>query len=158
MKALLDTSFFFRLLDSKDPLHKNAKSYFEYMLTNDFDLYVSTIAIAEFCVRNPLDHLPLRNLRILPFNVFHAQEAGRIYKLVRDEKEKRGAEKLKREVVQNDSKQFGQAVNETFDWYVSSDSEALKVYDIFKDVVTHRFEYIDINTPFNLIIGELFQA
>lgn len=156
MKALLDTSFFFRLLDSKDPLHKNAKSYFEYMLTNDFDLYVSTIAIAEFCVRNPLDHLPLRNLRILPFNVFHAQEAGRIYKLVRDEKEKRGAEKLKREVVQNDSKQFGQAVNETFDWYVSSDSEALKVYDIFKDVVAHKFEYIDINTPCNLTIGELF--
>lgn len=58
MKALLDTSFFFRLLDANDPLHENAMGYYEYMLKHDFELYVSTIAIAEFCVRNPLEHLP----------------------------------------------------------------------------------------------------
>lgn len=156
MKALLDTSFFFRLLDAKDPLHENARDYYEYMLTHDYELYISTIAIAEFCVRNSLEHLPLKNVRVLPFNIFHAQEAGHVYGLVRDEKERRGAEKLKREVVQNDSKQFGQAVNETFDWYVSADSEANKVYAIFKDVVSHKFQYVDINKPCNEFLGELF--
>ncbi len=156
MKALLDTSFFFRLMDANDPLHDNAKGYYEYMMTHGFELYVSTIAISEFCVRNPLDHLPLRNVKVLPFNVFHAQEAGNVYKLVRDEKERRGAEKLKREVVQNDSKQFGQAVDEVFDWYVSSDSEAKKVYDIFKDVVSHQFQYVDIHKPCREFLGQLF--
>lgn len=156
MKALLDTSFFFRLLDANDPLHENAKDYFEHMLNNDFELYVSTIAIAEFCVRNPIEHLPFRNVRALPFNVFHAQEAGQIYRLIRDEKEKHGAEKLKREVVQNDSKQFGQAVEEKLDWYVSSDSEAQKVYSIFKNAIAHKFLYVDINKPLNELLGKLF--
>ena len=156
MKALLDTSFFFRLLDANDPLHENAKAYYEYMLTHDFELYISTIAIAEFCVRNPLEHLPIKNVRVLPFNIFHAQEAGHIYSLVRDEKEKRGAERLKRDVVQNDSKQFGQAVNEAFDWYVSSDSEALKIYSIFKNAASHQFQYVDISKPCSEYLGQLF--
>lgn len=156
MKALLDTSFFFRFLDASDPLHDNAKEYFEYMMTNGFELYVSTIAISEFCVRNPIEHLPLKNVKVLPFNFFHAQEAGYVYRLVRDEKEKRGGIKLKREVVQNDSKQFGQAVSEAFDWYVSSDSEAQKVYQIFKDVVPHQFQYVDINKPCREFLGQLF--
>lgn len=92
----------------------------------------------------------------MPFNIFHAQEAGHVYSLVRDEKEKRGAERLKREVVQNDSKQFGQAVYETLDWYVSSDSEALKVYSIFKNVVPHNFQYVDITKPCSEFLGQLF--
>ena len=94
MKALLDTSFFLRLLDSNDPLHENAKDYFEYMLNNGFELYISTIAIAEFCVRNSLDHLPLKNVRVLPFNIFHAEEAGNVYRLVLDERKRRGAERI----------------------------------------------------------------
>ncbi len=156
MKALLDTSFFLRLLDAHDTLHKNALEYFEYMLDNNFELYISTIAIAEFCVRDTLKHLPLNNLRVLPFNIFHAEEAGYIYRLIRDNKEKQGAERLKREVVQNDSKQFGQMVSEKFNWYVSSDSEAQKVYSIFKDLVTHQFQYVDINKPCNEFLGKLF--
>lgn len=156
MKALLDTSFFLRLLDSNDPLHENAKDYFEYMLNNGFELYISTIAIAEFCVRNSLDHLPFKNVRVLPFNIFHAEEAGNVYRLVLDERKRRGAEGPKREVVQNDSKQFAQAVSERFDWYVSSDSEAVKVYSIFKDSVNHKFLYVDIGNPINQYTGQLF--
>lgn len=64
--VLLDTSFFIRLLKEDDRLHENAVDYFRYFLENDFVLKVSTIAIAEFCVKGSTDMLPLNNMQILP--------------------------------------------------------------------------------------------
>lgn len=49
--VLLDTSFFIRLLNEEDPLHENAFGYFRYFLEHDFVIKISTIAIAEYCVR-----------------------------------------------------------------------------------------------------------
>jgi predicted nucleic acid-binding protein len=63
--VLLDTSFFVRLLNDEDPLHSNAKDYFKYFLEQDIVLKVSTISIAEYCVRGKIDELPLRNIQIL---------------------------------------------------------------------------------------------
>lgn len=57
-----DTSFFIRLLDKADVLHSNAKGYFKYFTENDFQLFISTIAIAEYCVGGDVHELPLRNL------------------------------------------------------------------------------------------------
>jgi predicted nucleic acid-binding protein len=76
--VLLDTSFFIRLMDESEPLHKNALGYFRYFLESDFELFISTIAIAEYCVRGKLDELPLRNLKILPFNLDHAEKTGEL--------------------------------------------------------------------------------
>ncbi len=45
--VLLDTSFFIRLLNDNDSLHKNARDYFKYFLENDITLKISTISIAE---------------------------------------------------------------------------------------------------------------
>ena len=52
---MLDTSFLIRLLKEDDPLHTNAKSYYQYLLENNFVLYVSTVAVAEYCVKGELD-------------------------------------------------------------------------------------------------------
>jgi len=62
--VLLDTSFFVRLLNDEDTLHNNAKGYFRYFLENEVVLKVSTITIAEYCVRGKIDELPLRNIQI----------------------------------------------------------------------------------------------
>ena len=70
--VLLDTSFFIRLLNSDDFLHINAKDYFKYFLENEILLKVSTISIAEYCVKGKMDELPLRNLEIISFNLEHA--------------------------------------------------------------------------------------
>ncbi len=74
--VLLDTSFFVRLLNDKDILHKNAKGYFKYFLENDITLKISTISIAEYCVKGKIDELPLINLQIIPFNLNHAVRTG----------------------------------------------------------------------------------
>ncbi len=75
-KVLLDTSFFIRLLNDEDPLHENALEYFKYFLQQKFPLVISTISIAEYCVRGSLDELPLKNLQIIPFNINHAKKTG----------------------------------------------------------------------------------
>ncbi len=61
--VLLDTSFFIRLLYPEDRLHQNAVDYFQYFLNNDISLKVSTISIAEYCVRGAIDELPLKNIQ-----------------------------------------------------------------------------------------------
>lgn len=57
--VLLDTSFFIRLLNDEDPLHSNARGYFKYFLEKEIVLKISTISIAEYCVRGKIDELPL---------------------------------------------------------------------------------------------------
>ena len=76
--VLLDTSFFIRLLNSDDFLHINARDYFKYFLENEILLKVSTISIAEYCVKGKMDELPLRNLKIISFNLEHAIKNSRI--------------------------------------------------------------------------------
>jgi predicted nucleic acid-binding protein len=52
--VLLDTSFFIRLLDKNDPLHNNAKEYYKYFLDYNYEMCISTISVAEYCVGDAL--------------------------------------------------------------------------------------------------------
>ncbi len=74
--VLLDTSFFIRLLNDEDPLHTKAKGYFRYFLEEGIILKISTISIAEYCVKGSVSELPLNNVQILPFNFDHAKRTG----------------------------------------------------------------------------------
>ena len=74
--VLLDTSFLIRLLSKNDPLHQNAEDYYRYFLENGIPMYVSTITVAEYCVNGDISELPLRSVRIIPFNIQHAPVAG----------------------------------------------------------------------------------
>jgi|GEM_PF-2215663 len=38
--------------------------------------YVSTVALAEYAVRDKIEHLPIRYLRVLPSNIDYVQRAG----------------------------------------------------------------------------------
>ena len=87
--VLLDTSFFIRLLNPEEKLHKNALGYYRYFLENDIVLKVSTIAIAEYCVRGDIFDLPLRNVMVLPFNISHSVKAGKMMAHVYEEKKRR---------------------------------------------------------------------
>jgi predicted nucleic acid-binding protein len=74
--VLVDTSFLIRLLKTDDPLHTNAKAWFKELMDRKVPMFLSTIVLAEWCVKGSLDQLPVRNLRVLPFNVDHALRAG----------------------------------------------------------------------------------
>ena len=155
--VLLDTSFFIRLLNEEDPLHENAFGYFRYFLEHDFVIKISTIAIAEYCVRGEVSELPLKNMLIVPFNFDHAQRAGKMIAEVYAEKKKRGATIAPRAVVPNDTKMFAQAdVEPDINYYATADVECKKVYDMIKASEGKlSFEFIDITIPYNNFFGVL---
>lgn len=153
--VLLDTSFFIRLLNDADPLHKNAVAYFKYFAERGYCLKISTIAIAEFCVAGELTDLPMRYLQTVSFNYNHAERAGKFTKYVFKERETIKDE-LPRRVVPNDSKMFAQAdVEPDIEYFVSSDSKAKKVIELLSKSTKLSFKFIDVNVPHTSVFGEL---
>ena len=155
--VLLDTSFFIRLLNEEDPLHNNALGYFRYFLEHDFVIKISTIAIAEYCVRGEVSELPLKNMLIVPFNFDHAQRAGKMIAEVYAEKKRRGATIAPRAIVPNDTKMFAQAdVEPDINFYGTADVECKKVYKMIESAEGKlSFDFIDITIPYTPFFGLL---
>jgi hypothetical protein len=82
--ALLDTSFFICFLNENDKLFNNADGYYQYFLSKEIDMVISTISVAEFCVGGSVDQLPLKNLQILPFNLNHSKKTGEFARVIFD--------------------------------------------------------------------------
>ena len=76
LSVLLDTSFCIRLLKKDESLHQNAIDYFQYFLEHNVELYVSTITIAEYSVKDDPNNLPLKTVKIIPFDFFDGRTAG----------------------------------------------------------------------------------
>ena len=72
----LDTSFLITLADPRRDRHAVAKQYFQYFLSSRMPMVISSIVVAEFCVRQPLATLPLEQLILLPFTHEDAEVAG----------------------------------------------------------------------------------
>jgi len=152
--VLLDTSFFIRLLNPDDPLHKNTLGYFQYYLEKDHPLICSTISIAEYCVRGKFDELPWRNLRVLPFNANHAIRAGELAEIVFRKKDKLFLQN--RNVIPNDSKLFAQSDAEsTIKEFVTSDVKCQNIIDIIKEETPLSFKVVSIRRPFSETYGVL---
>jgi len=152
--VLLDTSFFIRFLNESDPLFKNADGYFRYFLQKEISMMISTISIAEYCVGGDVHELPLRNLQIVPFNLDHSKRTGEFAKIVFQNK---GKLKLKeRNIIPNDTKLFAQAdCEKAIEFYLSSDNESLKIYNLLRQETAPKFQFIDLNTPYNETFGLL---
>jgi len=152
--VLLDTSFFLRFLNDESPLYKNADNYFRYFIQHEITMMVSTISIAEYCVGGDIHELPLKNLQIVPFNLDHSKRTGEFAKIVFQNK---GKLKLnERNIIPNDTKLFAQAdCEKSVEFYLSSDTESLKVYNAIKDKTNPKFQFIDLNTPHHQTFGIL---
>jgi hypothetical protein len=154
LAVLLDTSFFLRFLNDNDPQFKNADGYFRYFLQKEITMMISTISIAEYCVGGDVHELPLRNLQIVPFNLDHSKRTGEFAKIVFQNK---GKLKLKeRNIIPNDTKLFAQAdCEKAVEFYLSSDTESNKIYNLLRQETTPKFQFIDLNTPHNETFGLL---
>lgn len=152
--VLLDTSFFLRFLNEEDPLFKNADGYFRYFIEHEMIMMISTISIAEYCVGGEVSELPLKNLQILPFNFEHSRRTGEFARIVFAEKN--NLKLYQRNIIPNDSKLFAQAdYEDSIQYYLSSDTESKKIFSLLKKLDSPRFQFIDLNTPFNETFGVL---
>lgn len=157
MSAMLDTSFFLRLLDGEDPLHDTAYKCFKELCERGFILYISTIAISEYCVQNDTDSLPLANLRVVPFNIDHAVMAGKMNAEKMRQRDLGNTPDGSRNVVINDIKMMAQVSVEHIDYFVTCDTKARKTYDIILKVSDHEFQFIDIsNDSLQFLFNDIF--
>ncbi len=154
--VLLDTSFFLRFLNESDLLFKNADSYFRYFLKNEITMMISTISIAEYCVGGDVHELPLRNLQIVPFNLEHAKKTGEFARIAFHAKKAGSLNIANRNIIPNDTKLFAQAdCEKSVEFYISADSESKKIYDIIKQEISPKFQFIDLSIPYNETFGLL---
>jgi len=77
--VLLDTSFLICLSTPSRPNHRTAKSYYRSFITHGVTMFLSTIVISEFEVRQRITDLELHNFIVKPFNIEDAIAAGRLF-------------------------------------------------------------------------------
>lgn len=154
--ALLDTSFFLRFLNEKDPLFKNADSYYKYFLQKEIRLFISTISIAEYCVGGSVDQLPLKNLIVLPFNIEHAEKAGEFGQILYEARKDKKLIVDERPIILNDAKLFSQAhIDARINFYITSDTRSLSIYNTIRSMTSLDFKLIDIKENYTESFGVL---
>jgi hypothetical protein len=85
-------------------------------------MYLSTIVISEFQVKQAINDLPLRNFVVLPFNVDHAMKCGLIIRaMARDPEDDRVR-------VKDDFKLLAQCDCEAVSHLISEDASTLAKY------------------------------
>lgn len=125
--VLLDTSFFIRLLTKNDKLHSNARGYFQYFIDEDCTMKMSTISVAEYCVRGERIELPFKHLEVVPFNIDHAEQTGLFADILFRNKKIKKDKLLPRPLIPNDSKLFAQAhLDPDTEYYVTADVRSKK--------------------------------
>ena len=154
--VLCDTGFLIRLNKPDDPLHANARAYLKYLIEGEHALYVSTIALAEYAVRDEIKNLPMRYFRVLPFNIDHAQKAGEFAGIVFSQRDQIPAEITQRVIIPNDTKMFAQAdVTTAITHYLTADKKCEVVYRLVQSAVAMRFKILSLRTPHHVAFGEL---
>ncbi len=153
--VLLDTSFLIRLLNPVDPLHANARTYFRNFLDRGIVLHLSTISIAEYYVRGSVGELPLKNLRILPFNIHHGVVAGTFTRILFEHRNQLPVQP-ERLLIPNDAKLMAQAHSElAIGSWATTDRKSSNLYNLLKSRTTIDFQFVDISIPYHEYTGEL---
>ncbi len=153
--AFVDTGFLIRLLDENHPQHGSAVSYYDYLLEKGYIIRVSTIVIAEYCVKGEYNDLPTANILPSPFNPMHAVKAGAFGKILYEAKTQWVQEKGERTLLKNDVKIMAHAEADKADWYITFDTDSKKLYDTLKQRGMIKFRFIDANQPVSVYTGEI---
>lgn len=120
--VLLDTSFLITLSDPARPHHATALAYYRECTQRQVPMYLSTIVISEFQVKQAINDLPLRNFVVLPFNADHAMRCGLIIRnMARDPEDDRVR-------VKDDFKLLAQCDCESISHLISEDASTLAKY------------------------------
>jgi len=123
--AVLDTGFLISLVDRKRTFHQVARSYYKYFLEHSVVMLLPTVVVAEFSIVQPVTDLPLRNFRVLPFNLPDAVKCAELnMHHYRKQLENTG----QRDSVKDDFKIIAQAVVQQARLLVTEDESTLCKY------------------------------
>ena len=152
---LLDTSFCIRLLKNNDELHQNAKDYFKYFLEQKIEIYLSSIVIAEYSVKDDVNNLPLEFVKIIPFDFFDGKTAGEFHSILINNKEQ--VANIERNVIKDDCKLLAQIFNRKIGAYITKDKKSFgQIFMPIQKAKSFNIQLFDLEIPLKDIKGELF--
>lgn len=152
---LLDTSFCIRLLKSNDDLHQNAKEYFKYFLEHKIEIFLSSIVIAEYSVKDDPQNLPLEFVKIVPFDYFDGKTAGEFHSILLEHKEQ--VANIERNVIKDDCKLIAQLFNRKIQGYITKDRKSFtQIIAPLQATNFFNIELLDLEIPLKDFKGELF--
>ena len=120
--VLLDTSFLISLSDPTRSHHAVAEQYYRECIAHRVPMFLSTVVISEYQVKQAINDLPLRNFIALPFNVDHAMACGL---LVRAFPRDAGDDRVR---VKDDFKLIAQCQCDDLSHVLSEDASTLTKY------------------------------
>ncbi|NLT71955.1 MAG: hypothetical protein GXX91_14865 [Verrucomicrobiaceae bacterium] len=119
-------------------------------------MFVSTIALAEYAVRDRIANLPMRYFRVLPFNVDHAQAAGEFAAVAFSQRQQMPEAITQRTIIPNDTKMFAQAdVTPPITHYLTADERCEALYRVIASQAQPRFRLLPLKTSPHSTFGEL---
>lgn len=152
---LLDTSFCIRLLKNNDSLHQNAKDYFKYFLDQKVEIYLSSIVIAEYSVKDDANNLPLEFSKIIPFDFFDGKIAGEFHSILINNKGQ--VTNIERNVIKDDCKLIAQIFNRNIGAYITKDRKSFgQIFMPIQKAKGFNIELLDLEIPLKDFKGELF--
>lgn len=117
---------------------------------------ISTISVAEYCVRGDRTDLPFKHLEVVPFNIDHAEQTGLFADILFKDKRIKDDDLLPRPIIPNDSKLFAQAhLDPDIDYYITSDGRSEKTISTLKQATNVKFNFVNIETPYHETFGKL---
>ena len=120
--VLLDTSFLLTLADKNRANHDTARRYWQHFLETQMPIFLPTIVVSEFCMKQEIPPDMLRCCVILPFNWDDAQRAAKL-----DWKRDRPAG-VERQAVKDDIKIIAQAAVAEVEFVITDDKDTFYAY------------------------------
>ena len=119
------------------------------------DVYLSSIVIAEYSVKDDANNLPLEFVKIIPFDFYDGKTAGEFHSILIENKQ--NVSGIERNVIKDDCKLIAQIFNRKIDAYITKDRNSFsKIIKPIQNAKGFNLELIDLEIPFKDFKGELF--
>lgn len=142
--VLIDTSFLITLAGKGRHHHETARRYWRHFLENQIPIFLSTIVVSEFCIKQEIPPDMLRCCVVMPFNWDDAMRAAKL-----DWKRHRpvGGE---RDALKDDIKIIAQATRIDAEFVITDDGESFYRYcKTFKEAGEVQFKAIQLEDGFD---------
>ena len=142
--VLIDTSFLITLANGNRANHEHARRYWRHFLENQIPIFLSTVVVSEFCIKQEIPPDMLRCCILLPFNWDDAQRAAKL-----DWKRLRPAG-VERDALKDDIKIIAQAAVADVEYVITDDTASFFRYcDTFKGAGEVQFKAIKLADGFD---------
>jgi predicted nucleic acid-binding protein len=142
--VLLDTSFLITLADRNRNHHETARRYWRHFLENQIPIFLSTIVVSEFCLKQEIPPEILRACVVAPFNWDDAQRAAKM------DWQRLRPDGVERQSLKDDIKIIAQAVGVDAEFVITDDEGSFYCYcKSLKDAGHVQFKAIKLRDGFD---------